>query len=66
MDRRAATRGAVDPGRGGIGSFIARFAGTDRYVVDYLVEEVLNHQTQPVRELLLRTAILERFTRPLG
>ncbi len=49
-------------GRDDIGGFISRFAGTDRYVVDYLVEEVLQHQPEPVREFLLRTAILDRFT----
>jgi len=38
--------------------FIARFAGNDRYIVDYLVEEVLAHQSEPVREFLLRTAVL--------
>jgi LuxR family maltose regulon positive regulatory protein len=42
--------------------FIARFAGNDRYVVDYLVEEVLAHQPEPVREFLLHTAILDRLT----
>ena len=45
--------------------FIARFAGNDRYIVDYLVEEVLAHQSEPVREFLLRTAVLERLKGPL-
>ena len=31
-------------GREDVGGFIARFAGDDRYIVDYLVEEVLRHQ----------------------
>jgi LuxR family maltose regulon positive regulatory protein len=52
-------------GREDVGSFIARFAGTDRYVVDYLVEEVLAHQPEPVREFLLHTAVLDRLTGPL-
>ena len=33
--------------------FIARFAGDDRYLVDYLIEEVLAHQPDAVRELLV-------------
>jgi LuxR family maltose regulon positive regulatory protein len=43
-------------------SFIARFAGNDRYVVDYLMDEVLAHQPDDVRDFLLLTAILERLT----
>ena len=34
-------------GRDDIGGFIARFAGNDRYIVDYLVEEVLRASTRP-------------------
>ena len=46
-------------------SFIARFAGDDRYIVDYLVEEVLAHQPDPVRSFLLQSAVLDRLTGPL-
>ena len=52
-------------GREDVSSFIARFAGNDRYIVDYLVEEVLAHQPEPVREFLLHTAVLDRLTGPL-
>ncbi|OFE15924.1 hypothetical protein BA895_05350 [Humibacillus sp. DSM 29435] len=52
-------------GRDDVGGFIAGFAGDDRYVVDYLVEEVLAHQPGPVRDFLLRSAVLDRFTGPL-
>ena len=45
--------------------FIARFAGDDRYIVDYLVEEVLRHQTDAVRGFLLQSAVLDRLTGPL-
>ena len=38
-----------------VSSFIARFAGNDRFIVDYLVEEVLAHQSEPVREFLLHS-----------
>ena len=52
-------------GRDDASSFIARFAGNDRYLVDYLVEEVLTHQSEPVREFLLHSAVLDRLTGPL-
>lgn len=38
--------------------FIADFAGDDRYVVDFLVEEVLARQAREIRSFLLRTSIL--------
>ena len=49
-------------GRDDVGAFIAGFTGDDRYVFDYLVEEVLAHQPQPVRDFLLRSAVLDRLT----
>jgi ATP/maltotriose-dependent transcriptional regulator MalT len=52
-------------GRDDVPAFIAGFAGDDRYVFDYLVEEVLAHQPQPVRDFLLRSAVLDRLTGPL-
>mgnify|MGYP006270921819 CR=1 FL=1 len=41
--------------------FIEAFAGSDRYVVDYLMEEVLAQQTGPVRQFLLASAVPDRF-----
>ena len=52
-------------GRTDIGAFIAGFAGDDRYIVDYLVEEVLARQTEQVRTFLLRTCLLDRLNGPL-
>ena len=52
-------------GRSDVSDFIARFAGDDRYLVDYLVEEVLAHQPEQVREFLLQTAVLDRLAGPL-
>lgn len=52
-------------GRDDAAGFIARFAGNDRYIVDYLVEEVLRHQSERVRDFLLQSAVLDRFTGPL-
>jgi LuxR family maltose regulon positive regulatory protein len=52
-------------GRNDPSGFIAGFAGDDRFVVDYLVEEVLDRQPEPVRRFLLATSILDRLTGPL-
>ena len=52
-------------GRDDASRFIANFAGDDRYVVDYLVEEVLDRQPGPVRQFLLQTSVLDRLTGPL-
>jgi LuxR family maltose regulon positive regulatory protein len=53
-------------GRDDIAGFIARFAGDDRYIVDYLVEEVLQRQPEQVRTFLLETSILSRLNGPLS
>ncbi|MGK5113029.1 MULTISPECIES: LuxR C-terminal-related transcriptional regulator [unclassified Geodermatophilus] len=52
-------------GRDDVPAFIAGFAGDDRYVVDYLVEEVLERQPEQVRGFLLQTSVLGRLTGPL-
>lgn len=52
-------------GRTDSAEFIQAFSGDDRYIVDYLVEEVLQRQTPAVRDFLLRTSILERLSAPL-
>ena len=49
-------------GREDAAGFIAGFAGDDRYVVDYLVEEVLTRQSGAVRTFLLDTSILDRLS----
>lgn len=45
--------------------FVADFTGTHRYVLDYLLEEVLQRQPAAVQQFLLQTSILERLTAPL-
>ena len=45
--------------------FIQSFTGSHRFVLDYLVEEVLRRQPEPVRNFLLQTAILEQLSGPL-
>jgi LuxR family transcriptional regulator, maltose regulon positive regulatory protein len=52
-------------GRDDAAGFIAGFAGDDRYVVDYLVEEVLQRQPDRVQAFLLQTCILGRLNGPL-
>ncbi len=44
-----------------VAGFIRAFTGDHRYIVDYLVEEVLQRQSETVRSFLLQTAILERL-----
>ncbi|MEP7137510.1 MAG: LuxR C-terminal-related transcriptional regulator [Chloroflexota bacterium] len=44
-----------------VSGFIQAFAGDHRYIVDYLVEEVLQRQPEPIRNFLLQTAILDRL-----
>ena len=48
-----------------ISGFIRAFVGDDRYIVDYLVEEVLQRQPERVRSFLLQTSILDRLSGPL-
>jgi LuxR family maltose regulon positive regulatory protein len=49
-------------GREDTASLIQSFAGSHRYVLDYLVEEVLERQSESVQSFLLQTAILDRLT----
>lgn len=45
--------------------FIAAFTGSHRFILDYLMEEVLRRQPPALQEFLLRTSILERLSGPL-
>lgn len=46
--------------------FVETFQGTNRYIMEYLVDEILSHQPQPIRTFLLGTSLLDRFCAPLG
>jgi len=46
-------------------SFIKSFTGSHHFVLDYLVEEVLQQQTEGIQTFLLRTSILDRMCGPL-
>jgi LuxR family transcriptional regulator, maltose regulon positive regulatory protein len=52
-------------GRSDVSAFVASFAGDDRYIVDYLMEEVLQRQSESVRSFLQQTSILTRRSGPL-
>ena len=42
-------------------NFIQSFTGSHRFVLDYLVEEILHQQSESVQDFLLRTSILDRL-----
>ncbi len=52
-------------GRADTAAFIRAFTGSHRFVLDYLMEEVLQRQPAAVREFLLQTSILHRLCGPL-
>lgn len=52
-------------GRDDVGTFIKEFSGSNQYVVDYLLEEVLKRQGEMVQHFLLQTCILDRLSAPL-
>ena len=52
-------------GREDISGFIQDLKGDNRYIMDYLMEEVLKIQTDDIKEFLLQTSILEQMSAPL-
>ncbi|HEY4721675.1 MAG TPA: hypothetical protein VII92_07510, partial [Anaerolineae bacterium] len=52
-------------GHDNIHQLIESFTGSDRYILDYLVDEVFKHQSADVQDFLLQTSILDRLTAPL-
>ncbi len=52
-------------GRDDISKFIQNLKGDNRYIMDYLLEEVLKIQTDDVNEFLVQTSILEQMSAPL-
>ena len=49
-------------GREDVSGFIEAFTGSNRYVLNYLVEDVLARQPEPVTSSLLKTSILDRMS----
>ena len=52
-------------GRSDTDRFIEAFTGADRFVLDYLLEEVLGNQTSELQEAIVRLSVLDRFNAPL-
>ena len=52
-------------GREDVSGFIQELKGDNRYIMDYLMEEVLKIQTDDIKEFLLQTSILEQMSAPL-
>jgi LuxR family maltose regulon positive regulatory protein len=52
-------------GREDVHEVVHSFSGSHRYILDYLIDEVFQGQSADVRDFLLRTSILDRFTAPL-
>jgi LuxR family maltose regulon positive regulatory protein len=52
-------------GHENISGFVQAFKGSHRFVIDYLVEEVLSQQSDSTRDFLLKTSILERMNAAL-
>jgi LuxR family maltose regulon positive regulatory protein len=51
--------------RGDVSEFIQGFSGSNRYILDYLLEEILSRQSPEIQHFLLYTSVLERLTAPL-
>lgn len=51
--------------RADIDTFMTSFTGSSRYIVDYLLEEVINRQPEEIQTFLLSTSILSRLSAPL-
>jgi LuxR family transcriptional regulator, maltose regulon positive regulatory protein len=49
-------------GQADTAGFVAAFSGSHRFVLDYLTEEVLGQQSEPVRRFLLETSVLDQLS----
>jgi LuxR family maltose regulon positive regulatory protein len=52
-------------GRGDRQAFVADFSGSHRYVIDYLIDEVMSRQPEDLQAFLCQTSILDRFSAAL-
>jgi LuxR family maltose regulon positive regulatory protein len=52
-------------GKDDVSRFVAAFTGSNRYILDYLLEEVLRRESEQVQAFLLQTSILDRLCGPL-
>jgi LuxR family maltose regulon positive regulatory protein len=51
--------------RANVADFIQAFTGSNRYILDYLLEEILQRQSENIQTFLLQTSVLDRLTGPL-
>ena len=58
----ARSHAGADEGSGDVAGFVEAFSGSHRFVLDYLVEEVLGAQPDDVRAFLLDTSVLDQMT----
>jgi LuxR family transcriptional regulator, maltose regulon positive regulatory protein len=58
----ARTHAGPAGGSGDVAGFVEAFSGSHRFVLDYLVEEVLDRQPEQVRAFLLDTSVLDQLT----
>jgi LuxR family transcriptional regulator, maltose regulon positive regulatory protein len=58
----ARTHAGTADGSGDVAGFVEAFSGSHRFVLDYLVEEVLGRQPDVVRAFLLDTSVLDQMT----
>ena len=57
----AAASPVGEPAQEAVREFVRLFAGSNRFVLDYLIEEVFERQAPDVQDFLLKTSILERL-----
>ncbi len=51
--------------KGDVSAFVERFTGSERYIHDYLADEVLQQRPKGTKNFLLQTSILDRLSGPL-
>ncbi len=52
--------------RDDVESFIEAFTGADRYIIDFLLEEVIRRQPEDIQQAMVKLSILDRFTAQLA
>lgn len=52
-------------GRSDRSEFVASFSGSNRYIIDYLIDEVISRQTKELQIFLCQTSILDSLSAPL-
>ena len=50
---------------GDVPALLESFTGSDRYILDYLMEEVIERQPTDIQDFLLKTSVLDRLSAPL-